>query len=127
MEFRKSPKALRMVELMLVTAVAFAGPVYFSFYYVLGGLLGPSGPSQHAYGLITELLGLSVLAYVLFRQGRQISDIGLSFQRRDIPRSVAVAIVGYSAFYACYLLVYYGWYAVTSIQLGTPQLADKVF
>jgi len=33
MEFRRSPNALRILELALVTGVAFAGPVYYSFYY----------------------------------------------------------------------------------------------
>jgi len=127
MEFRQSPNALRILELALVTGVAFAGPVYYSFYYFLGGLAGRSDSSQHIYGVITELLGLSVLTYVLFRQGRQVSDIGLSFQPRDIPRSLGLAIVGYAAFYACYLFVYYGCYAITSIQLTTPELGDKVF
>jgi hypothetical protein len=66
MGFQQSPKALRVAELILVTGVAFAGPIYFSFYYFLGGFFGPSHSSQHVYGLITELLGLSVLAHLLF-------------------------------------------------------------
>jgi membrane protease YdiL (CAAX protease family) len=127
MGLQDSTKTLRWLELALVTGVAFAGPVYFSFYYFLGGPTGPSDPSQHAYGVITELLGLSVLIYVLFRQGRQAADIGLSFQRRDIPRALAIAIVGYAAFYACYLLVYYGCYAVAGVQLTTPELGARVF
>ena len=33
MELEKSPRRIRLFELLLVTSVAFAGPVYYSFNY----------------------------------------------------------------------------------------------
>ncbi|SRR6266568_4009037 len=126
MELEQSPRRIRLLELLLVTSIAFAGPVYGSFYYFLGGLKEPAGAGAHVYSLITELLGLSVLVYVLFRQGRQVRDIGFAFNWRDIPRSLAVAVIGYVAFCVCYLAVYYGCFALTGLELTAPELRDKV-
>jgi hypothetical protein len=109
MELEQSARRIRRLELLLVTSVAFAGPVYGSFYYFLGGAV-PKPGMGHTYSLITELLGLSVLIYVLFRQGRHLSDIGFGFNWRDIPRSLALATTGYAAFYVCFLSVFYGCY-----------------
>ena len=127
MELDQSPRKIRLFELLLVTSVAFAGPVYGSFYYFFGGLAVRPTAGQHIYSLITELLGLSVLVYVLFRQGRHVSDIGFGFNWRDIPRSLAVATIGYVAFYVCFLAVYYAWFALTGSVLTAPELGDKVF
>src|ERR1043166_1898703 len=107
MGFKDSPNALRILELVLVTSVAFAGPLYGSFYYFFFGLGGATNAGQHVYGLITEILAISVLVYVLFRQGRHLSDLGFDFHWRDIPRAIAIATIGYGAFYVSYVAVYY--------------------
>jgi len=126
MELDQSPRRIRRLELLLVTSVAFAGPVYGSFYYFLGGA-APTPSAGHTYSLITEFLGLSVLVYVLFRQGRHLSDIGFGFNWRDIPRSLGLATAGYAAFYVCFVSIFYGCYAVTGIELTAPDLGDKAF
>ena len=127
MELDPAPRRIRIFELLLVTSVAFAGPVYGSFYYFLGGAALPPNAGQHIYSLLNELLGLSVLAYVLFRQGRRAGDIGFGFNWRDIPRALAVAAIGYVVFYVCFLAVYYGWFALSGTVLTAPDLGVKVF
>jgi membrane protease YdiL (CAAX protease family) len=48
------------------------------------------------------LIGLGVLAYVLRRQRRRLTDIGLSFRGTDIPKSLIIALVGYVAFFVVF-------------------------
>jgi len=127
MELDPALRRIRIFELLLVTSVAFAGPVYGSFYYSLDGVALPRNAGQHTYSLINEWLGLSVLAYVLFRQGRHLSDIGFGFNWLDLPRALAVAAVGYVAFYLCFLAIYYGWFALSGTVPVTPDIGDKVF
>ena len=99
---------LRAIELLLVTSVAFAGPIFSSIYELLS-----SRPSQAPetlrvlvfYGLIYEVLAIAVLAYVLFRQGRGFSQLGLAFNWKDIPVSILLSIVSTFAFYLCYVLL----------------------
>lgn len=127
MGLRDSPKTIRLLELLLVIGVAFGGPLYFSFYYFVFGLTTTSSPSQHGYGVMTELLGLSVMAYVLFRQGRGPGDIGLSFSGRDLPRALLIAVVGYAAYCVFYLVLYYAGAAAAGAEPGSPEIAQGVF
>lgn len=102
-----SPR-LRTLELVLVTGVAFAGPIFSSIYALLS-----STPSQDPttlkvfvfYGLIYEILAIAVLAYVLFRQGRGFSELGLAFNWMDLPISILLSITSNIAFYICYALL----------------------
>ncbi len=106
-ETHHSPR-LRTVELVLVTSVAFAGPIFSSIYALFS-----STPSQSPetlkvfvfYGLIYEALAIAVLAYVLFRQGRGFSELGLAFNWLDIPISLLLAITSTIAFDICYALL----------------------
>jgi hypothetical protein len=45
MDLINSPRKTRVLELVLVTGVAFAGPVFSSFYYFFNGFSEtPNGP-----------------------------------------------------------------------------------
>lgn len=111
-----SSNRIRLLELLLVLGVAFAPAVLGSFNILFLGRPAYT-PQEGIFRLLSsssyELIGLAVLTYVLFRQSRTFHDIGLAFVWRDIPRSIALAIGGYAAFYASYLLIYYGFYAIT--------------
>jgi drug/metabolite transporter (DMT)-like permease len=100
----KSQKAIRLIELLLVTGVAFAATIFVSVYSLLFGAFTSNAQGGHIlvfYGLIYELIAVAVLCYVLFRQGRSPREIGLTFSWKDIPLSLALSSVAYIAFYVC--------------------------
>ena len=110
-----SQKHIRIIELLLVTAVAFAPSVFVSVSSLFSGALTSKaqvGPSLVFYGLIYELLALAVLFYVLFRQGRSARQIGLTFSWKDIPVSILLFVIGYVVVYICYIAIYFGVYHV---------------
>lgn len=127
MDVINSPRKIRVLELVLVTGVAFAGPVFSSFYYFFSGFSETPNGYSHFYGIITETAALSVLLYVLFRQGRSPKDIGLSFSLRDIPWSLIIGFGGYIAYYGCTVLIYLGHRAITGHEPATPDLGSQVF
>ena len=126
MGFKDPSTRLRVLELALVTSVAFAGPVFGSLYYFFGEPLQTSTSGQMMYALINELLAISVLVYVLFRQGRRFGEIGFGFVWRDVPRSLALTIGGYIAYYGCFVMIYYSHYAFTGQTLATPDIGSKI-
>ena len=107
---------VRIIELALVLSIAFAGYIMVSLYTVSRGPLEyDSGQSffNLLHSLVQELLAIALLAYVLFRQGRSIHDLGLTFSWRDIPRSVLLMLVVQVTYYSWYLAIYYGNYLAT--------------
>lgn len=121
-----SQKRIRIIELLLVTSVAFAPTIFVSVSSLFSGALTPKGqvgPSLVFYGLVYELIALAVLFYVLFRQGRSARQIGLTFSWKDIPVSLLLFVIAYFMFYLCYVAIYYGLYYVigrTLTQTDTP-------
>ncbi len=94
-------RPLRCLELALVLWIAFSGSLATSFY---AGFLHPGSPlpsdgsALRTYLAILSQIGtLALLGYVLFRQGRGLSAIGLSLSWKTIPASAALFGV---AFYA---------------------------
>src|SRR5437867_4299201 len=88
-----APSSLRKWELVLVLLVAFAVPMLNSLF-VFSGYPYPKVVDTYRLflGITNEVLGLAVLIYVLFRQGRSIQEIGFGFQWRDLPRSIGILI-----------------------------------
>ena len=110
-----SQKRIRVIELLLVTSVAFVPTIFVSISSLFSGALtsrAPVGPSLVFYGLVYELLALAVLLYVLFRQGRTLLQIGLTFSWKDIPVSLLLFVIAYFVFYLCYVGIYFGVYQV---------------
>lgn len=105
-----------MLELLLVLFVAFASSLFAAFHIYLKGF-SIEGVSDAAWrianGVIRELLALAVLLYVLFRQGRSVRDIGLSFRWLDLPISVALYGGAYMALYFAYIVLYYLYFFAT--------------
>lgn len=123
MGIEQNSRAFRRLELLLVTGVAFAAPILISLYSLFSRSSVQNGRVSGVLvfnGIIYELLALAVLAYVLSRQGRSLRTIGLSFSWTDIPVSLLLIIVSYVAFYASYLLIFYGYYLVTGRTLTQP-------
>jgi membrane protease YdiL (CAAX protease family) len=87
------PRKLRLLELALVLSVAFLGPM-------LNALMAwwtdtPETPDTHfdsLYRILRAALAISVLAYVLYRQGRSLRTIGLTARVSDIPWALVVTV-----------------------------------
>jgi membrane protease YdiL (CAAX protease family) len=127
MDVINSSRKIRVLELVLVTGVAFAGPMFSSFYYFFNGSSETPNGYSYFYGLITETAALSVLFYVLFRQARSPKDLGLSFSLWDIPRSLILAVTGYIAYYGCIVVIYLGHQAITGHEPATPDFGARAF
>lgn len=105
------PKQIRWLELLLVLSVAFANIFVTCFYYLFKkdvSFFG-SGPGIVSM-IIHEGLSLSLVFYVLFRQGRSAKDIGFGFQRKDILHSFGLFLLAYAAYYVFFLVGYYGFH-----------------
>ena len=111
-------KRLRALEFGLVFLIVFAPLLAVSVYTVAtGSHLGGSTPGKAftVSGILTELGGLALLRYVLFRQGRDLRTLGFGFSWKDILRSLLVIVLAYIAF-----LVW--WFVIIAIyrELGRP-------
>jgi membrane protease YdiL (CAAX protease family) len=100
---------LRYFELCLVLTVAFARSVIGS----ISSLFSASYPyASRDAGLlvlnfiVAELSALGLLCYVLFRQGRALTEIGLSIRWKDVPISLLLFLGTYASYFVSYLVFY---------------------
>ena len=94
-------RRLRFSELALVIWIAFSGSLLTSFY---AGLLHPGvslsndgGPLRTCLAILNQIGPLALVGYVLFRQGRGLSAIGLSFSWKALPISAALFTAAFLA------------------------------
>lgn len=89
----RNARRLRVCELVLVLAVAFALPIFSSLYLLATGEKRASqiGDIRVIGALITETTALVVFFYVLFRQGRSARELGLRWDLQTLPRAVVRA------------------------------------
>ena len=105
---------LRKLELLLLLGVAI-GPSLLTaayIYFVYGIATQRSSAASYisfklAIGIVQQAGGLALLCYILFRQGRNLRDIGFSFRWGDVPVSVGLFVLAWLAYYVCYLQIYY--------------------
>jgi membrane protease YdiL (CAAX protease family) len=112
-ENQSSPR-LRTVELILVLAVAFTTPLFTSFYESFNDppdLTPVQIKIRLFYGVAFEIIALSVLAYVLFRQGRGFNFLKIAFRWKDIGVSLLLFVLFVTAFLGSYKLFTYGQYS----------------
>ena len=91
----------RLICLVVVLVVAFAGSIYGSIYSYINGTHDYSvkaGNEIILVGIIFEAISLAVLYFVLSNQERNLKSIGFSFKWSDIPLSVAIVIFSYIIF-----------------------------
>jgi membrane protease YdiL (CAAX protease family) len=104
--------SLRKFELLLLLAICI-GPFLVSaiFIYVLYRGVWPNSsfPYSVLYGttmkVLQEASGLALLLYILFRQGRKVRDIGLSFRWSDVPVSLGLLLLSWIAVSICSVLI----------------------
>jgi membrane protease YdiL (CAAX protease family) len=121
----QSNKKLRAVEFALVIFVALAPLIFRSTFILLTGRHTDKADSFDALyfgGIISQVSTLMILVYVLFRQGRSLAKIGLTFAWMDLAYSVLLVVVVYGAAYIWSAGTIYGYYFVTkSVPNVRPQ------
>lgn len=100
---------LRLFEVVLVCVIAFGGSILSSGRSLLDGgsgisSVGSSGSGTYTwlYYSLREASALGLLWYVLMRRGKSFSNLGLSWERKEIVRSIMLWVAGSLAFYAVY-------------------------
>jgi len=103
-----APGKLRAWEFGLIFLVVFSPLLAVSIYTVITGSHLNGGTPGKAFtitGILTELGGLALLYYVLFRQGRNLGSLGFSFSWKDILRSILVIVLAYVALVAWWVAI----------------------
>lgn len=114
---QQTPLSVRRLELLLLLGVAIGPPLLNAFFaYFLFGT-APRSPSYISFRLsaaiVQEAGSLALLSYILFRQGRTLRDIGLSFRWLDIPVSVGLFLLSWFASGICYVCINWAYYRAT--------------
>ncbi len=90
-ELTPEARKLRLYEMALVMGVAFLSPTIHSLLdWWTDAPLFPETAFSGLSRIISSIVPLSVLAYVLYRQGRSLRTIGLTAKASDIPWTLAV-------------------------------------
>ncbi len=113
-------KTWRSIELLLVLCVAFLPSVIISIMLYAGNQTDPSKAISANYfiiGTIRKLIAIGVLAYILFRQGRNFEQIGFSFSWKDIPVSILLFSIACIVYLAWDFVNFSGYYFITGREL----------
>ena len=96
----------RWADLALLWGVAIAPALFVATFSLAEAdlTIGAQDASPRVcYQLFQEFVGLAVLAYLLWKQGRNVSEIGLTFRISDVPISIVIAFVAYVSAWMVYL------------------------
>jgi membrane protease YdiL (CAAX protease family) len=119
----------RMKHLGLVLWVSLSMPIAGSVYYLFGGT-APTTPMQQHFrlvaALITESTSLTVLWYVMSRQGRTWKDIGWKLEFADVPRAMGLLIAATVLTYLVLIPIQYS-YRAYSGRFLVPKSLNSMF
>ena len=96
----KESRRLRICELALVVSVGFLGSTVSSLSDWWTGQRRPWTQAGDLYGILYDVLAMSVLVYVLYRQGRSLKSIGFTVRVSDLFWGLAVWFFTYVMSYA---------------------------
>jgi membrane protease YdiL (CAAX protease family) len=104
----------RWFELFLVLFVSCGTPLLRSLYLLVKGpdALPQMSEMRWVGGLLEEVGGLLLLAYVLSRRGRSFKDIGLRWSFSDVGVGLLVAGVSFASYVLGALVVHVIHYAI---------------
>jgi len=83
-------RRLRLFELALVVGVGFLTITVASVIYWWTGQLPPDADIRYLYSIFEDVLTISLLAYVLYRQGRNLKAIGLTARISDLGWGLSI-------------------------------------
>ncbi len=91
--FTLETRKLRLLELALVLSVAFLVPTLNALSaWWAGEPVTPDTDYDSLVRILRAALAISVLAYVLYRQGRSLRTIGLAAKVSDIPWALTIIV-----------------------------------
>jgi membrane protease YdiL (CAAX protease family) len=106
--WQPTDRQLLVFELVLLCVVAFGGSIVYAAQHI-PGLTSSSpvaGSRSWLYSTLHEISALGLLWYILLRRSRSISDLGFSWNNKDLVRSALVWAGGTGAFLAVYTVIY---------------------
>jgi hypothetical protein len=119
---QREDRSRRLQGLGLVLLVALAHPLVITF----GRWASPEPASDPTLGRIYEIITsvslLCLLAYVLFREGRSLRDLGTTARWSDIPLGLALAILAVVP----YAIPDFGEHGTLGVTLGSPLTVERV-
>jgi membrane protease YdiL (CAAX protease family) len=120
---------VRLFELALVLFISLGGALFGTFYYYFAGYKagGMSPVATSVYMIMTEAAGLGVLGYVVFRRGQKFSDLGLTFNLKQVLQGFGLALVAYGAFMVCYGVSYYAFPEAIAATIVTQTRMAQAF
>lgn len=89
----KSEAKIRLLLLVSILLIAIF-PLILNSVYLFAGAKNGTHPN-FIYSILWETLSLSLLYFVLHRQGRSLKDIGFQFRKTDIFQGVLLYLVLY--------------------------------
>src|SRR4051794_22600631 len=90
-EMTPESRRLHYLEIALVLGVGFLWPVIYSLMDWWGNVEpSPWTDFDSLRYIVDSAISISVLAYVLHRQGRSLRTIGLTFRKSDLPWALAI-------------------------------------
>lgn len=112
-------------HLGVVLLVSLSMPIAGSVYYMFGGT-APTAPMQQNYrllgALITQVTSLTVLWYVMCRQGKTWKDIGWKLGFADVPRAAGLLIAAMVLMYVPFIPIQYFYRAYSGHFLAPKSL-----
>jgi membrane protease YdiL (CAAX protease family) len=116
--WRPSERQLRIFEVVLLCVIAFGGSILYSTYYYLGltSAAGMRASWNWTYAGVHELAALGLLCYILFRRSRSLSDLGMSWTRKDFGHSFLVLLLALAASSVVFSCLYFS--GLTAISYG---------
>ncbi|KEQ21798.1 CPBP family intramembrane glutamic endopeptidase [Paenibacillus tyrfis] len=89
-------KSEAKIRLLLLVSILFVTifPLIVNSVYLFAGTKSGTHPN-FMYSILWEMLSLSLLYFVLHRQGRSLKDIGFEFRKTDIFHGVLLYLVLY--------------------------------
>src|ERR1051325_8398964 len=95
---RLTDRQLRIFEVVLLCLICFGGSILFAAYRLLNSGGSARGSRDWFYATLHEAAGLALLWYILLRRSRSVSDLGYTWNNKDLPPSALVWLWGTIAF-----------------------------
>lgn len=126
---RLSDRQLRMFEVVLLCVVAFAGSILYSASFFLGLRSVPEMQANRSWTFagLHELAALGLLWYILLRRSRSLSDLGMSWTKKDFAHSALVWLLGFAAYCVLYWGIYLAGLTLFSYSAGGARVRQVLF
>ena len=112
-------RQMRIFELVLVCTISFGASILGSIFLFFDSSTY-SSTSRNEYAWTAQVLRqgacLTLLWYVLMRRGKSFSDLGLTWSRKDIIRSIILALGASLAFRMVYNMIHSA--GLTTVGIG---------